>query len=129
MEKKLLTPEAARNVFYNGEEAHDFLTKGSTRIISTGSMDFANPNAQALTNGAVSNGATLLMAGVKYDYAQEAEKMIKSSNKELMTGKVLSHGEMIDYSAWGEKMVEKAEQQIENNNRAMQIHKESHFTR
>lgn len=127
--EKLLNPNAARNVFNNGEEAHDFFKNGGANYISAGSMDFTNPNAQALTNGAVSNGATLLMAGVKYDYAQEAEKMIKSSNKELMTGKVLSHGEMIDYSAWGEKMVEKAEQQIENNNRAMQIHKESHFTR
>lgn len=36
---------------------------------------------------------------------------------------------MIDYSTWGEKMVKKAEQQIENNNRAMQIHKESLLTR
>jgi len=55
--------------------------------------------------------------------------MIKSSNQELMAGKILSHGEMIDYSTWGEKMVKKAEQQIENNNRAMQIHKESLLTR
>ena len=57
------------------------------------------------------------------------EKMIKSYNQELMAGKILSHGEMIDYSTWGEKMVKKAEQQIENNNRAMQIHKESLLTR
>lgn len=33
--------------------------------------------------------------------------MIKSSNQELMAGKILSHGEMIDYSTWGEKWSKK----------------------
>ena len=47
------------------------------------------------------------MAGAECAYALEAEKMIKSSNQELMAGKILSHGEMIDYSTWGEKMVKK----------------------
>ena len=125
---KLLNQKTAPKVFGQGQ-AYDFFKKGRVHYTSVGSMDPTNPNAQALINVAASKGATLFMAGAECAYALEAEKMIKSSNQELMAGKILSHGEMIDYSTWGEKMVKKAEQQIENNNRAMQIHKESLLTR
>lgn len=116
---KLLNPNAARNIFNHGKEAHGFFKNRGANYISAGSMEFAAPNAQALTNGAVRNGATLLMAGTEYDNAPKAQEMMKNADRELLKGKRISGAEMPavdpDQAA---RMVEKAERQIANNKMA-----------
>lgn len=120
--EKLLTPTAARNVFSHGNEAHAFFKNGGANYIGTGSMNFANPNAQALTNGAAANGATLLMAGMGYDNAPKAAEMMKNADRELLEGKHIAGAEMVAVSAeQAAKMVEKAEQQTESNNLAIEM--------
>lgn len=117
--EKLLNPNAARNVFNNGKEAHSFLTnggKGGTHIISAGSMDFTNSNALALTNGAVLGGANIFMAGKEFTPAPNAAQMMKYADKELLTGKHIAGAEISDISPdLATDIVFAAEQQIKNN--------------
>lgn len=56
--------------------------------------------------------------------------MMKNANKELLEGKRISGAEMSTVSAdQAAEMVKKAERQIENNNRAIQMSKESYLAR
>ncbi len=128
--EKLLKPTAARNVFSHGQAAHGFFKNGGANYISAGSMDLADPNAKAPTNGAVANGATLLTAGAEYNNAPNAAQMMKNADRELLEGKHLSGAEMLKVSTdQAAKMVEKAEQQIENNNQILHMNKNSYYAR
>lgn len=117
--EKLLNPNAARNIFNHGKEAHGFFKNGGANYISAASMNFADPNAQALTNVAASKGATLFMAGAEYGNAPKAEEMMKNADRELLKGERISGAEMsaVDPDQ-AVRMVEKAEQQITNNKMA-----------
>ncbi len=116
--EKLLTPEAARNVFKNGM-SHDFFKKGGANYVSIGSMDFADSHAQALTNGAAANGATLLAAGRECDRIANGEEMMKEANRELLAGNRIAGAEMTRVSPeLAERMLENAERQIDNNKMA-----------
>lgn len=128
MEEKLLTPDIARNVFNNGKEAPDFLRKRGTHIISTASVEAANAQRSAIANLLASKGSKCWSEALTY--CPEGEKMMKNANKELLEGKRISGAEMSTVSAdQAAEMVKKAERQIENNNRAIQMGKESYLAR
>lgn len=126
--EKLLNPNAARNIFNHGKEAHGFFKKGGANYISAASVEAANAQRSAIANLLASKGSKCWSEMLTY--CPEGEKMMKNANKELLEGKHISGAEMSVVSAdQAAKMVEKAEQQIENNNRAMQMSKESYLAR
>ena len=112
---KLLTPEAARNVFSPlHKEEHGLQKKGGMSYISSASMEEADAQRSAVASLLAAKGNKCWSEMLTY--CPEGELMMKNANKELLSGNRIAGAEMIAVSPeLAGKMVEKAEQQIANN--------------
>ncbi len=117
--QKLLTAEAARNVFKNGS-SRDFLKHGGASYISAAGLEQTDAQRSAIANLLAAKGNKCWSEMLTY--YPEGEKMMKNANKELLEGKSIAGAEMTkvepDQAA---KMIAKAEQQIENNKQALKL--------
>ena len=124
--QKLLTAEAARNVFKN-RSSRDFLKHGGASYISAARLEQVSPQHFAVASLMVAKGAKNWSG--EMTHCPEGEKMMKSANKELLEGKSIAGAEMTkvepDQAA---KMVAKAEQQIENNQQALKLSQHEYHT-
>ncbi len=115
--EKLLNPNAARNIFNHGKEAHGFFKNGGANYISAASMEAADAQRSAIANLLAGKGSKCWSETLTY--CPEGKKMMKNADRELLEGKRISGAEMPavdpDQAA---RMVEKAERQIANNKMA-----------
>lgn len=62
----ILNKKNAETIFsHNGP--HDFMSKGGTKITSSGSMDVANPGLSFVANKTINNGGTMLSSAQTYE--------------------------------------------------------------
>lgn len=124
--QKLLTAEAARNVFKNGS-SRDFLKHGGASYISAAGLERVNPGHFAVASLAAAKGDKNWSG--EMTHCPEGERMMKSANKELLEGKSIAGAEMTKIEAdQAAKMVAKAEQQIENNQQALKLSQYEYHT-
>lgn len=108
--EKLLTPDAARKVFGNGE-AREFMKKGGVNYISTGENIGFDSNLPAIAVLPIHHGAFHTSGEMTMDpLAHEKMHMV---NKELLQGNRISSGEMPSIeSSTAARMLENAEKEI-----------------
>lgn len=126
--EKLLNPTAARNVFGHSQTARNFMKMGGVNYISTGSVKDTDANAFAIAGLEEAKGSKHWAAELAH--CANGAEIMRNANKELLGGEKISSAEMaVVNPEQALAIVEKAEQQIENNQLAAQIQKRNSLAR